>query len=59
MTSPLLTVPEVAELLHTTPPAVYARVERGQFLDAVVRVGRRVYFRRADLFKTLGLEVQS
>jgi excisionase family DNA binding protein len=40
----LLTVPEVANLLRTTPRAVYAMVERNQ-LPGVVRLRRRVLFR--------------
>jgi excisionase family DNA binding protein len=50
----LLTVDEAAELLRTTPKAVYASLERGQ-LPGVVRLGRRVLFRRDDLRKHVGL----
>jgi len=48
----LLTVPEAAELLRTTPLAVYAMVARGQ-LPGVTRLGRRVLFRSADLLDWL------
>jgi len=40
----LLTVPEAAELLRTSPRGVYAMVERRQ-LPGVVRIRRRVLFR--------------
>jgi excisionase family DNA binding protein len=43
-----LTVPEVAELLRTSPKAIYAMVERGQ-LPGVYRLGRRVLVKRAEL----------
>jgi excisionase family DNA binding protein len=36
----LLLIPEVADLLRTTPKAIYAMIARG--LLPVVRVGRRV-----------------
>jgi excisionase family DNA binding protein len=44
----LLTVDEVAAILRTTRVAIYAMVERGQ-LPGVVRIGRRVLVREADL----------
>ena len=44
----LLTVPEAAELLRTTPRGVYAMVERRQ-LPGVVRIRRRVLFRTEAL----------
>ena len=43
-----LTANEVAELLRTSRPAVYAMVERGQ-IPGVVRIGRRVLVCRHDL----------
>ena len=43
-----LTANEVAELLRTSRPAVYAMVERGQ-IPGVVRIGRRVLVCRQDL----------
>jgi excisionase family DNA binding protein len=46
--SVLLTVEETATLLRTTPKAVYAMVARQQ-LPGVVRIGRRLLFRRADV----------
>jgi excisionase family DNA binding protein len=48
----LLTVDEAAELLRTTRKAVYAMVERGQ-VPGVIRIGRRVLFRAADLLHWL------
>ena len=48
----LLTVPETATLIRTTPKAVYALVERGQ-LPGVVRLGRRVLVRREMLLSAL------
>ena len=48
----LLTPAEVAELLRTTRKAIYAMVERGQ-LPGVVRIGRRVLFREAELLDWL------
>jgi excisionase family DNA binding protein len=44
----LLTVPEAAHLLRTTPRGVYAMVERRQ-LPGVVRIRRRVLFRTEAL----------
>ncbi len=44
----LLTVVEVAELLRTTPKAVYALIERGQ-VPGVTRLGRRVLIARDEL----------
>jgi excisionase family DNA binding protein len=48
----LATIPEVAELLRTTPTAVYAMVARGQ-LPGVTRLGRRILVRSADLLHWL------
>lgn len=48
----LLTVDEAAELLRTTRKAVYAMVERSQ-VPGVIRIGRRVLFRAADLLHWL------
>jgi excisionase family DNA binding protein len=53
--SPLCTVPEVAEILRTTPKAVFALIERGQ-IKGVRRLGRRVLVHREELLK--GLETQ-
>jgi excisionase family DNA binding protein len=50
--SPLMTVSEVAELLRTTPKAVYHRIERGQ-LPGVVHDGDRLLVRRAELLRYL------
>jgi excisionase family DNA binding protein len=50
--SPLMTVREVADLLRTTPKAIYHRVERGQ-LPGVVHDGDRILVRRADLLRWL------
>ena len=44
----LLTVKEVAVLLRTSPASIYAMVERGQ-LPGVIRIGRRLLFRRDAL----------
>ncbi len=44
----LLTVPETAEVLRTTPKAIYAMAGRGQ-LPGVTRVRRRVLIRSDDL----------
>jgi excisionase family DNA binding protein len=49
----LLTVIETADLLRTTPKAIYTLVERGQ-LAGVVRVGRRVLVNRARLLASIG-----
>ena len=46
----LLTVDDVATLLRTTGPAVYAMVARRQ-LPGVTRLGRRVLFRSDDLLR--------
>jgi excisionase family DNA binding protein len=52
--SELLTIDEVALFLRTTPKAIRMRIDRGQ-LPGVVRLGRSVLVRRADLRKHLGL----
>lgn len=52
---PLLTVAECADFLRTTKQAIYDMLSRNQ-LPGVVRLGRRVLFRRADLRRHLGLE---
>ncbi len=48
----LLTVPEVAALLRTSPKAIYAMVERRQ-LPGVRRIGRRLLIRQDELLKWL------
>ena len=48
----VMTVEDVAELLRTTTRAIYAMVERRQ-LPGIVRIGRRVLFRSADLLNWL------
>lgn len=50
----LLTVVEVAALLRTSRQAIYAMAERDQ-LPGKIKLGRRLLFRRRDLFKLLGL----
>lgn len=50
----LLTVAEAAELLRTTPKAVYCQAAYGR-LPGAVKVGRRLLIRRADLLRSLGL----
>ena len=44
----LLTVKEVAEMLRTTPKAVYAMIERAR-LPGVRRIGRRLLVARHEL----------
>jgi excisionase family DNA binding protein len=48
----LLTVAEAASLLRTTRKGIYAMVERQQ-IAGVIRLGRRVLFRRDDLLHWL------
>jgi excisionase family DNA binding protein len=48
----LLTVPEAADLLRTTPKAVYALVQRGQ-IAGLRRVGRRLLIHRRELLDSL------
>ena len=48
----LLTVVEVADLLRTTPKAIYAIIGRGQ-LPGVIRIGRRVLVREDALVSWL------
>jgi excisionase family DNA binding protein len=48
----LLTVDETAALLRTSRKAIYAMVERAR-LPGVVRIGRRVLFRRVELIQWL------
>lgn len=52
--SPLMTADELAQWLACTRRAVYDRVFRGQ-VPGAVRVGRRLYFRRAEISRWLGL----
>jgi excisionase family DNA binding protein len=47
-----MTIAETAELLRTTPKAVYCMVERGQ-LAGVTRIGRRVLVNRTALLASL------
>jgi len=49
----LLPVETAAEVLHTTPKAIYAMAERGQ-LPGAVRVGRRLLIRRDELLDSIG-----
>jgi excisionase family DNA binding protein len=49
----LLTVQEAAGLLRTTVAGVYARVERGQLVDSLVRDGRRILIHRDRLLRSL------
>lgn len=44
----LLRVEDVAEILRTTPKAIYTMVER-RSLPGVVRVGRRLLFRHDEI----------
>jgi excisionase family DNA binding protein len=46
------TVADVARLLRTSHKATYAMVERGQ-IPGVIRVGRRLLFRRESLLQWL------
>jgi excisionase family DNA binding protein len=48
----LLTADEAAQLLRTTRAAIYAMIERRQ-LPGIVRLGRRVLIRSADLLDWL------
>ena len=45
-------VADVADLLRTSPKAIYAMVERGQ-IPGVIRIGRRLLFRRESLLQWL------
>lgn len=54
MSNELLTVPEAALLLRTTPQGVYTLISRGT-MPGVTRMGKRVLIRAADLRKHLGL----
>jgi excisionase family DNA binding protein len=49
----LLPVDTAAEVLHTTPKAIYAMAERGQ-LPGAVRVGRRLLIHRDELLDSIG-----
>jgi len=48
----LLTPEEVAGWLRTSVKAVYAKAERGTLAGAT-RIGRRLYFLRAELLRSL------
>jgi len=49
----LMRVAEVADLLRTTPKAIYTMVERG-LLPGVLRLGTRILIREAELVEWLG-----
>lgn len=51
----LLTPDDLAALLRTTKQAVYVAAARAQ-LPGVVRIGRRLLFRRDEVLTWLGLE---
>jgi len=53
----LLTVDEAAALLRTSRTGIYAMAERAQ-IPAVVRIGRRLLFRRDELLGWLGLNAK-
>ncbi len=59
--SPLMTVPEAAALLRTTPKGIYAMVERGFLRGAVRRFGKRILLKREALLSStrFGLEPSS
>ena len=48
----LETVADVADLIRSTPKAIYTMVERGQ-IPGVIRIGRRLLFRRESLLQWL------
>jgi excisionase family DNA binding protein len=48
----LLTPDDVASLLRTSRKAIYSMLERGQ-LPGIVRIGRRVLLREAELIEWL------
>jgi excisionase family DNA binding protein len=48
----LLTADDTADLLRTSRTAIYAMVARSQ-VPGVIRIGRRVLFRRADVMQWL------
>lgn len=48
MTSKLLTVEDVAALVHTTPQAIHSQRHRG-IGPRGVRIGKRVLFREEDV----------
>ena len=50
---PLLTADELAEFLRLTRSAVYTMVARGE-LPGVVKIGRRLRFRREAVLEWLG-----
>lgn len=49
---PLLTVGDVADLLRTSPKAVYELINRGR-VPGVVRLGRKILVRRDQLKRAL------
>jgi predicted DNA-binding transcriptional regulator AlpA len=51
----LLTVPQTAAMIGCSPKAVWHRIARHQ-LPGIVRIGRSVYVRRADLLRFLAEE---
>ena len=52
--SAVLSVPEVAALLDSSPWAIYAALKRGDFEIPPIRVGRKILFARSRVDELLG-----
>ena len=57
MSNEVLTVSEVAEYLRVNPQTVYRKAKAGEL--PVVRIGRAIRFRRAELEEWMKSEVAS
>lgn len=53
--SAVLTVPEVAALLGSSPWTIYEAIKRGSFPVAPIRLGRKILFARSRIEELLGI----
>lgn len=56
--SAVLTVPEVAELLGSSPWTIYEAVKRDEFPVPVIRLGKKILFSRTRVYELLGVEAE-
>lgn len=55
---PLVTVAEAAPHLRQSPWSCYQQIKQNRFALPVVRLGRKVFIRRSDLFDLLGVAAE-
>ena len=52
----VLTVPEVAALMGSSPWTVYESIKRSDFPVPVIRLGKKILFSRTRVYELLGLD---